>query len=251
MKTPISASIVALMLALSCTIALAQDKAQEKKGITSYRETIDLQADGSASVTIDLSLAGWAANSLDLPLSFAKPDNISASGDGVRAAALARNGDVRVIRVQFENQPPSAANVKIRFAARDFLDWKKARSARGTYALAYTFTNTATAQIGDYRLKLLLPEGYEMNGITSSTPRMTGEEVTPPYDFSFEGKRTVVNLRGKAVAPGRNAAIAFGFVPAERDPLPFILAGLLIAGVALWIKRDVLTREDYVREAAA
>ena len=138
----------------------------------------------------------------------------------------------------------------VTFTAREFIDWKKARSPRGIYGLSYTFTNNVMANIGQYRLKVLLPESYEMNGVTSSTPRMTGEEIQPPYEFASESKRTVVTLRSKSVGPGKTAAIAFGFVKAGRNPLPFLIFGLLIAAAALWFKRDVLTRADYARETA-
>jgi hypothetical protein len=238
-----------LLLALLAALPAA---AQDARGIASYRETIDLATDGSAGVAIELMLANWAADRVDLPLNVGKPDNFAVTGDGVKAAAsAARNGDVRVIRVQFEGKPAAAAKLRITFTAREFLDWKKARSPRGIYGLSYTFTNTGTANVGQYRLTVRLPEGYEMNGVSSSTPRMTGEEVEPPYDFVTEDGRTVVNLRAKSVAPGRTATIAFGFVKRERNPLPVIAIGMLVVAGALWIKRDVLTRADYVRETAA
>jgi len=245
--------LIRLALLLALFVALPAGAAGDAKGITGYLETVDLGTDGSAGVTVTVTIANWPADRIDFPLNFGKPENFSVTGDdGVKAAAAAaRNGDVRVIRVQFEGKPPSETRLRINFTAREFFDWKKARSPRGIYGLSYTFTNTATANIGQYGLKVRLPEGYLMNGVTGSTPRMTGEEVQPPYDFAIEDKRTIVNLRAKSVGPGRTAAIAFGFVKEERNPLPFLAVGLLIAAAALWIKRDVLTRADYVRDVAA
>ena len=239
---------LALLLAL---LLGAPAFAEEAKGITSLRETVELAPDGSAAVTVEVKLANWPADRLDLPLNFGKPGPLAVSGNVKADATVVRNGDARQIHVQFDGKPPVDTTVSIRFTAQDFLDWKKARSPRGVYGLSYTFTNTGMMTIGRYALTVRLPQGYGVNGVTSSTPRMTGEEVEPPYDFGTVDGRTVMNLRAKSIGPGKTAAIAFGFSEEERHPLPFVVAGLLIALVALWGKRDVLTREDYVREASA
>ncbi len=112
------------------------------------------------------------------------------------------------------------------------------------------FTNTTSATINNYALKVLVPSGFDMRGVTSSTPRATGEEVVPPYDFATEDGRLVVNLRSRTVPPGRTAGIAFGFEPRERNPWPAVAIGLAIVLLGLYLKRDVLTRADYVREVS-
>jgi len=244
------ARIIGILLPL-ILIALPA-AAQDAKGITAYRETIEIAADGSAAVSVDVTLSGWATDRIELPLNFAKVENFAVTAEGVKAAATAsKTGDVRVIKVQFEGNPPAKLKLRVTFTAKDFFDWKKAKNPRGVYGFSYTFTNTTTANIADYSFKLLLPPGFEMNGVTSSTPRATGEEVEPPYDFVNEGGRTVVNLRSKSVGPGKAAAIAFGFAPEERRLWPAILIGLLVAALGLYLKRDVLTRSDYARESAA
>jgi len=239
---------LALLLAL---LLGAPALAEDAKGITLLRETIAVAPDGSAAVTLEVKLANWASDHLDLPLNFGKPGPLAVSGEVKADATVVRNGDARQIHVQFAGKPPADTRVRIQFTAQDFLDWKKARSPRGVYGLSYTYTNTGAMTIARYALAVQLPQGYGVNGVTSSTPRMTGEEVEPPYDFGTVDGRTVMNLRAKSIGPGKTAAIAFGFSEEERHPLPFVAVGLLIALAALWGKRDVLTREDYVREAAA
>jgi hypothetical protein len=117
--------------------------------------------------------------------------------------------------------------------------------------VSYTFTNTTETNIRNYSLMMIFPPGYGMNGVTSTTPRTTGEEVVPPYDFATQDGRLVVNLRSPSVAAGRTAAIAFGFRQNAGSPWMAILIGLVIAGFGIYLKRDVLTREDFQKEAVA
>ncbi len=198
-----------------------------------------------------MTLAGWQEQRIDLPLNVANPDNLTVEAAGLSArAAVARNGDVRVIRVEFDRVPPGVKQLRIRLTAKGLLNWERARSSRGTYSLSYTFANATSATIGDYAFKLLLPAGYTIRSITSSTPRATGEEVEPPYGFATEDGRVALSLRAKPVAPGKFAAIAFGFESTGRNPLPAVIIGLLVALAGLYLKRDVLSSESFERKIA-
>jgi hypothetical protein len=241
-----------LVLCLCVPAAMAGEAKSEPTGITALQESIEMGADGSAKVAVRLTLANWEANQIDLPVNVAKPEAPTAEATDVKVAAqLVKNGDIRLLRLLFDGRPPARTQLLVRFTTKEFLVWDKARRPRGEYAAAYTFTNTVPTTIGRYMLKLLLPEGYGISQVTSSTPRMTGEELEPPYDYPTEGGRVVVNLRSKLVAPGRTAAIAFTLHREGGSPLPVILAGLVVAGLALWFKRDVLTRADYAREGVS
>lgn len=246
MKTIALAGSILLQLAL-----VAPAWPQETKGITAYDENFQLMPDGSARVTTRVRVSGLDAEEIDLPVNVAKPENFTAAADGVKvAASVGKTGDVKVIKLIFATRPIKETEITVTYEAKDFFDWKKARSARGIYNLSYNFTNATSRNIGKYSFKILLPPEYVMNGVSSSTPRMTGEEVEPPYDFVTEGDHLVLTLRSKSVQPGKNAAIAFGFERGERNPKPAIAVGFLIAALALYLKRDSLTRADFKREAA-
>lgn len=152
-------------------------------------------------------------------------------------------GDARIVRVSFDGKPPAQVKLKLTFDAKEFLDWAKARKDRGVYNLSYTFTNTLVTTINNYTLKVLLPPGYVMNQVASSTPKATGEEVEPPYDFASTTGSTVVTLRSKTVGPGKTAAIAFGFKGVDGNPAPILLLGLVIAAAGVYIKRDLILRK--------
>ncbi len=223
---------------------------QETKGITAYEETFQVLPDGSARVTTRLRVSGLDAEEAELPLNVAKPENFAATADDTKVAASAgKTGDVKVVKLIFASKPIKETAITVTYDAKDFFDWKKAGSARGVYNLSYNFTNATSRNIGKYTLKILLPPEYVMNGVSSSTPRMTGEEVEPPYDFFTDGDHVVLTLRSKAVQPGRNAAIAFGFQKRRQNAKPAIAVGFLIAALALYLKRDSLTRADFKREA--
>lgn len=239
----------ALCLIASLALDALPAWCQEAKGITSYQEVVELLADGTAKVAVNVALAGWEADKIELPLNFAKAEKLAATAKTRKVTAAAgKTGDVRVIKLQFDGKPAPDETVQIAFTAKDFFDWAKAGTPRGIYGFAYTFTNATATNIGGYKLKVLLPTGYAMSGVTSSTPRATGEEVEPPYDFATEGQRLVVNLRSKSVASGRTAAIAFGFANDDRKALAVILLGIVIAGLALYLKRNVLTDPNFVKE---
>jgi hypothetical protein len=241
-----------LCVVLLFTWVSVQAATQEAKGITAYQEIADLALDGSANVTTNITLMGWDSDKIDLPLSYAKPENIGAeAGDLKVAAAAGKTGDTNVIKLQFNGKPPAEVKIKITFAVNKFLDWGKAKTPRGIYNLSYSFTNTTATNIGKYEFKVILPPGYVMNGVSSSTPRATGEEVELPYDFSAQNNRIVVNLRSPTMAPGKNAAIALGFKKEDLNPWPLIGIGILISLVAMYLKRDVLTSADYVAKTAA
>jgi hypothetical protein len=251
-STVASACILAVLAVLAAAPpASAQPAQPAPAGITTYRETIDLAADGSATVTADIALAGLAASELELPLNVAAADRIAVTADGLAAAAAAvRVGDVRLLRVTFERPPAASQKLRITYAVKNFLDWARSRSPRGIRTLSYTFANLTTHSVADYAVTIVLPPGHLVSGVTSSTPRASGEEIEPPYGFATREGRVEMKLRAKPVAPGKFAAIAFGFVPAERSPLPvLVIAGLLIAA-GFYLKHDVLTRECFEAKAA-
>ncbi len=242
---------IAFVLSAACLLAWAAPAApaQEAKGIAAYQEIVDLATDGSAKVTTNLTVANWDADGMDLPLNFSKPEGLAVEAKDIQVTAMTgKTGDVRVIKLQFNGKPPAEAKFRITFTARDFFNWKKAQSPRGICSFSYTFINATSTNIGRYAFQVSLPPAYNMNGVTSSTPRATGEEIEPPYDFATENHRLAVNLRSKLVAPGKNAAIAFLFQKDDRKPLPVIVIGIAIAAVALYLKRDVLSKTDFVRE---
>jgi hypothetical protein len=223
--------------------------AQTPKGITSYGESVDMAVDGSAKVAVTLSVAGLSSDTLELPLNFANVKDVALDPAAIGSARTVRTGDVDVLQVKFGQPLAAPTTFKLSFTADKFFDWTKAKSARGIYLLSYTFSNTSNVNIANYQLRVALPAGFSMRGVTSSTPRATGEEMEPPYDFAAPDGRLIVNLRAKSVPPGRTAAIAFGFVPSGHNPLPAIAIGAIIIALALYLKRGVLTRADYVEQA--
>jgi hypothetical protein len=225
--------------------------ASAQKGILDYHETVDIAANGSARFSIEASVAGLTGDTLELPLNFSNARDVAVESPGGAASArVTRVGDTNLIVVKFNQLPTAKTELKISFMTDKFFDWTRAKSKRGIYGFSYTFTNTTAVTVNNYALKVVTPPGFDMTGVTNSTPRATGEEVVSPYDFATEGGRLVVNLRSRTVPPGRTAAIAFGFEPSESNPLPAIAIGVLIALFGLYLKRDVLTRPDYVREVS-
>lgn len=258
MRRTILLPCLIVVAAFVATPVLAQEVAKESakkadpKGVTSWIESLDLAADGSVKVALDLILSNWDSDAIDLPLSYAKPEGITVVSSELSATAQAgKAGDMRVLKLKFDRKPPASAKLNVSFTMKNFMDMKKSLSPRGFYAFSYTFTNLSPANVGVYSLKVLLPEGYKMSQVLSSTPKATGNEVTPPYDFSAEDGRTIVRLRAPSVAVGKNAAIAFNFQPARKSGLAMIAISIILAAIAMYAKRDVLTREDYEPQTGA
>gem|GEM_PF-6683209 len=222
------------------------------KGVISWKETLDLAADGSARVGVDLVLANWDADAIDLPLSYAKPEGITVTCPDLTVVGEAgKTGDVKALKLKFDRKPAPVERLRIDFVASGFLDWKKARSPRGFYGFSYTFANLGSAAVGGYTLKVLLPPEYKMTEVLSSTPKATGEEAVPPYDFTEEDGRLAVNLRSPAVGAGKTAAIAFNFEKPSNNAIAYIVVvAAIIAIIALFAKRGVLTDKDYQQRNA-
>jgi hypothetical protein len=247
MKIALATAAAALFLLSGAPLASAQGA----KGITSYKEIVDVARDGSAKVTLTVTAAEWP-DTIERPLDVPGAKNITAEAGGAAATAEpVKVGDVNRMKVHFDRPPSAGVPLTISYAADKFIDWTKAKPKRGIYTLSRTFTNATTTDIKNYEMHLLLPPGYTMNGVTSSTPRAKESDVVPPYDFTTEDSRLAVTLRSKSVAAGGTAAIAFGFASSERNPWPIVLVGLALALLGLYVKRDVLTRPDYVREVVA
>jgi hypothetical protein len=250
MRSAIIGVAGAVMLGLLST---APSLGQGAGGISSYLESVDVANDGSAKVAVDATVTGGTSDTIVLPLNFAGAKNFAAEADGIGIASVgaAKTGDISLVTVRLARVSTGKMQLKVTFTADRVVDWSRPRLPRGVYSLAYTFTNTSSSNIGDYELRMLLPRGYDMNSIISSTPRATGEEVVPPCVFATEDGRLVVTLRSKSVDAGKVAAITFGVRARGGSPVPAIVIGLLIAALGLYLKRDVLTREDFVREVSA
>jgi hypothetical protein len=257
MRCTVLSLCLIIATALASVPAAAQEPAKDAakaapKGVTAWKESLELAADGSVKVGLDLTLSNWDSDAIDLPLSYAKPEGITVASSDVAATAQAgKAGDMRVLKLTFDRKPPAATKLGVSFAMKNFLDMKKARSPRGFYSFSYTFANLSSTNVGAYSLKVLLPEGYKMKQVNSSTPKATGNEVTPPYDFSADDGRTMVNLRAPSVAVGKNAAIAFDFQPERKSGLAVVAISILLAAIAMYVKRDVLTKENYEPQTGA
>lgn len=230
-------------------------KADQKAGtksVSAWKETLDLAADGSAGVTIDITLANWDSDSANLPIAYDKPEGISVTcADLVATGQIGKVGDARALMLKFDKKPAAEEKLKIAFTVKEYINWAKARSSRGFYNFSYSFANLLPSNIGAYSLKVLLPPNYKMTQVLSSTPKATGDEAVPPYDFTTEGGRVTVSLRAPSVAVGKSTAITFNFQSSVTNALAYIIVSVIVAAIALWVKRDVLTKEDYTREVSA
>ncbi len=222
-----------------------------QKGVKSWKEILSLAADGSATVTSDITLVNWDSDTMDLPLAYGKPEGITVScPDLIVTAQAGKTGDAKVLKLKFDKKPAAEEKLTLTFTVKGFLDWDKAKSPQGFYTFSYTTTNLSQTSIGAFSLKILLPPNYKMTQVLSSTPKAKNDDVEPPYDFSKEGDRLVVNLRAPSLAMGKTAAISFNFQP-SNSAIAYIIVSIIIAAIALYVKRDVLTKTDYKREVGS
>jgi len=231
--------------------AAQADQKAAPKGVKSWKEVIDLGSDGNAAVTSEIVLVNWDSDTMDLPLAYGKPDGITVSCSDLSISAQGgKAGDAKVLKLKFNKKPAPEEKLKISFIAKEFLDWNKAKSPRGFYNLSYTLTNLSQTPVNSFSLKILLPPNYRMTQVLSSTPKAKDDDVVPPYDFSKEGDRLVVNLRAPSLAMGKTAAISFNFQPIG-SAAAYVIVSIIISIVALYLKRGVLTNPDYKREISA
>ena len=206
-------------------------------GLADYRETLTLAPDGSAAVHLSATLSDATGADVALPFGHASARALAATANGVAVPAeLVHQGALTRLVLHLPQPPAGSVALAASFTAEKFLDWQKARSPRGGIAIGYAFLDTSPLRIADFQARLVLPEGYIMNGITRSLPAATGEEVVPPYTFATEAGRLTVDLRAPSLAPGQGASIAFGVRPAGRAAWPAVAGALAVALAGLWVK---------------
>jgi hypothetical protein len=244
-----------ILAALVWQPAAAQQAAAAKKtGLTQYAETVTLGEDGKADVSVQAKLANWTEKYLDLPAGYAGMEGLKAEVNGAEVnAETVKDGSVSLLRLTLPDALPEESTVGLTFTAPKYYNWsdKKVLKPYHVNQLGHTFSNTTRYAVGNYSATIVLPPHWVVNSVASSVPASKADDIVSPYDFTTGGDVTRVLLRSKSVAPGKTAEIVFGMAKDGRNTTLALLVGLLVIAGALWLKRDVLTREDFKAKTAS
>lgn len=208
--------------------------------ISKLRHSLDISTAGSAVLTMHCVFAEQPKDWLLLPCNFGiDTATVQLQGSTLRPTVLDTNG-VRYIIIL--PAYVSAGNaVTITAEVPGYLDLAKATSAEyGHIPVKQKFVNNIPNRVANYMLSIILPEGFVVNGVDESLPKMQPNNPDIPFFIENIGGRHTVKLVAKDLKPGDNAMISFTARQEQKSML--FLALLILASLAyLYWFRDTLT----------
>lgn len=245
--------LVPLLLAVSVAAARAQAVVDT---VTSLEQRLACDASGDAVLSLTVVLAAAGPGRLTLPFAFARADSFRLEG---RDVAFARGEDglpaplqrvARRGRLVLDLGPLTRAGetVVVRCRLRDLVDWAGVRGEFAAYPLSREFVNDSEVSIGDFRLVLALPAGFQIRRITASEPGFKPEESPePPYTVGREAGITSAAIHAAHLRPGGRVRLGVQAERTGRGVAP-LLWGLGIAVAYLWAFRDLTSARTAARE---
>jgi hypothetical protein len=197
-----------------------------QKGVKSWKEILSLAADGSATVTSDITLVNWDSDTMDLPLAYGKPEGITVScPDLIVTAQAGKTGDAKVLKLKFDKKPAAEEKLTLTSRSRDF--WIGTRPSRRKASIPFPIQRRISHRL-DRRLLAQDSPSPQLQDDSGSLvySQAKNDDVEPPYDFSKEGDRLVVNLRAPSLAMGKTRAISFNFQP-SNSAIAYIIVSII------------------------
>ena len=249
--TAISAIAIFLVLLLDSEAAEAAWPALPDT-LGNYSETIQVGPEGNAEVEIQFVLGRGGVEGLLLPFGFegatdftviSGPAVFGEDAQGLPAPTVLALGR-RMLNL--EARPGSAAGDTVRIGA--FVPgWFSAEdSARPyrEYGLGRRFTNTSSYVLKDMRLRLILPQGFLVQGVDFAIPAYEPKQnPNPPYTIERVGGRIAMTQQAESLAPAGVVELSFGMRSEKRGRFPLYL-GLILASLHLFFYRDLLKPQE-------
>jgi len=206
-----------------------------------YTETVVLERDGTAGVTVRCTLdTGGAGDTLAMPYAYAVwPDSFQHSQN---VSVILRSGNPPAARalVVLARSVAAPETVEYRFripGAAPFAT--SAPGDFGNYTVGYRAVNSAPSPIDRFTVTMVLPEGFIVADVVSTTPARPANGAGSPYNLGMLHGRHCITLKDTSVAQGDAVALQVQTRSGEKSPW-LIVALVLAGGVYLITFRDLV-----------
>lgn len=207
-----------------------------------FSETLDLDAAGAADVCWTIVVDQLPATGIELPFSYPWGEKLCArmvDGRELPVSFVTREA-VDSIQLTFPTAVDRGETLEIRFRDPAHLIFSRAGpGAHGLYRWSTSFLNTTRLQIEEYRLTVLLPEGYRLFRVEKSEPAGGKKDPAPPYRIRNLGQRSELQLIARGLKAGSRCSLNYSFCARQR-PWTLIGAWLLLVVVWLFVFRDLI-----------
>lgn len=235
---------------LACFALLAALGAAEAAAIPSYLAQIDVAADGGAEVRLQLQIEEAAAGPLLVPLAAALKPAGAVKVDSAPVGTQVRTvviGEKPHLELLLPEGVEKSFPFSVSFAVKESMAAPKG-SSRGKSALPphslrldHAFVNTQPVPIGNYRVKLMLPDGKRVHRVIEQSPRTRRTEVEPRVALNGVDGRQGAVLQLADIKTGDRAAMSLEVIKDDR-PLSWLLVGLVLGLAYLYGFRDLVRR---------
>jgi len=217
--------------------------------VKSYKDTLQLDAKGSAQVSAALELQDVFAGTLEIPLTIGK------GMDKVDFQGLPPNVKVEL---QLKSDTPSAKLIfpmgtptDVKFTMNYTLPKPKVKEgatkkstigAKDEQTMTYRFLNNTSVPVTGYTMKILLPDGKQAHSVIEKLPKGKGTDAAV-VNYITENGHSGLTVSGKNLRFGDVISVKFIAVPKKKSYVALIFLG--IAAILYLISfRDIVKYPD-------
>jgi len=230
-------ALAAVLGAAAVAWALPAPAAME---IVSQEDKVSVDTKGVATVQTTVKVAKAEAGTLLIPTGFKAIEAPKVEGLPDATVAYSDKGGIRALAVTAPKAPTEADTIKISFTVPTFYDWKKEKvSDFGNRSMELKFMNTLPLKVAAYSLELMLPEGYVVNTVDDSNPKLTSKSPTPPFKIVRKDGKYGIAIKNAKLGIGDTCSVKIRFKEGSKSPV-FLLACLGLCGLYLVGYRDLV-----------
>lgn len=234
------------MLSLVLAGALMMGAAPNVK---SYKDTLQLDAKGSAQVSAVLELQGVSAGTLEIPLTIGKGmDKVEFQGLPANVKVEPQlKSDTPSAKLTFPAGTPAEVKFTMNYTlpkpkAKEGTTKKSAVGAKDEQTLTYRFLNNTSVPVTGYTMKILLPDGKLVHSVVEKMPKGKGADAAV-VNYITENGRSGLAVSGKNLKFGDVISVKFIAVPEKKSYVALIFLG--IAAVLYLISfKDIVKTPD-------
>lgn len=213
-------------------------------------ESIQLNADGTGNVEIralvNASGSTLPVQTFALPCSFKDIGPVSCAEMASVTATVAEIEGIRQFQVTIPPLAGGESRITLQFTAKGLFDpQKKETEDFGTIPVTYQHVNTLPQRIGSYSLRIILPEGQAVGGISEVIPKPGKNDPQLPYTLSWENQRYTVSMALAPMKTGDRQLLKFR-LKSTAKPMILLAAGLVISLLYLYFFRDMVQADKDV-----
>jgi len=208
--------------------------------LSRYAETVNLAADGSASIRLLLEFRGLEGPQLLIPVRYTSIRNLEAKRLVPGALRLVEKGGNRFLVLDLPQAAAAAPAIEIEFMVADYFKAGGSPGPFGNRNLGYRFVNVSFAGIEKFTAELVLPPGHVFNALSRFSPQPEKAGMIAPFTISRAGGRSVGRIVVDRVGLGDEIALDCTFRSGRRSKLLLVILVVLALAYLVFF-RDVLT----------